>query len=336
MDIFLALLYKIAPLYAIILLGFIAGRFLNASRDTIAQLLFFLVTPVIIFNGVVHTHFDSNIYLLPLLTFAISSLLCLTFFFFSKYIWKDETRNLMAISAGSGNTGYFGLPIALMLFDNQGEGIYIMALLGVTLYENTVGFYILAKGTHSGRDCIFKLARLPALYAFVLGFLVNRLSIHIPVAFDEVIEHMKGTYTILGMMVVGLGLASIQSLKLDYKFIGMTFLAKFAAWPLLTLFLILCDTQWFGLFNQQVYDVLLLISVVPLAANTIILASVLNNKPEKSATAVILSTVFALGYTPFMTTYFIENQKPTEQDAGDIAWTPETNVTPQVKVPAPK
>jgi predicted permease len=293
-------------------MGYIAGKFLHSSRDTIAQLLFVLITPVIIYNGVINTNLDSSIILVPLLTFAISSLLCLLFYYLSKWVWKDKTRNLMAITAGSGNTGYFGLPVALMLFDNQGEGIYIMAMLGVTLYENTLGFYMLAKGTNTSRECFLKLLKVPAIYGFLAGLLCKFLNWYPPYIFDELIDHMKGTYTVLGMMVIGLGLAGVQSLKIDFKFIGMTFFAKFAAWPLATLLVILVDAHYIHFFDPSVYPALLLISLVPLAANTIVLASILHNHPEKSATAVILSTVFALGYTPLMTTYMIGGGKSVE------------------------
>ena len=314
MIIFSTLLLKILPLYVIIFMGYIAGKFLNSNRDTIANLLFVMITPVIIFNGVINTKLDSSIILLPFLTFAISSFLCLFFYQASKYVWKDKTRNLMAITAGSGNTGYFGLPVALILFDNQGEGIYIMAMLGVSLFENTLGFYMLARGTNTTRECMVKLAKLPSLYGFALGLLCKLVNWFPPVLFEELIDPMKGTYTVLGMMVVGLGLASVKSMKLDFKFIGMTLFAKFAAWPVTALVVILADAHFFHFFNQEVYPALLLISVVPLAANTIILASILQNHPEKSATAVILSTVFALGYTPLMTMYFIGGGKNSESE----------------------
>ena len=56
----------------------------------------------------------------------------------------------------------------------------------------------------------------------------------------------------------------------------------------------------------------MLLSIVPLAANTVELASLFKSQPEKAATAVLLSTIFALVYVPVMTTYFIQGSKPTE------------------------
>lgn len=302
-------------------MGYLAGKLFSVSRDTIAQVLFFLITPIIVLNGVMNTHLNMNILLLPFLTFAMSSGLCLGFYILSKRIWNDSTENLMAISAGTGNTGYFGLPVALLLFDDHGEGVYIMALLGVTLFENSLGFYVLAKGTYSSRECLEKLIKLPSLYAFILGLILNFATIHPPLFFQEFIGYMKGTYVVLGMMIIGLGLSTLRSLKLDFKYIGMAFLAKFAAWPLIALAVIIFDSYWLGFFNQTIYDVLLLISIVPVAANTVILAAIVKNQPEKAAAAVFLSTFFALIYIPVMVTYFIEGAEDPQEVKSELIGT---------------
>ena len=304
---FSLLLFKIIPLYALILMGYLSGKWLDANRDTIAKILFFMITPIIIFNGVIHTRLDSNVLVLPLLTFGVSSILCIGFYNLSKLIWHDASKNLTAFSAGSGNTGYFGLPMALLLFDEQGEGVYIMAILGSMLYDNSMGYYILAKGSHSAKECIMKLIKLPSLYALALGLAFNIFQFKIPELFSEFSAYMKSTYTVLGMMVIGLGLSGLNHLKLDYKFIGMTFLAKFVAWPLLMLFIITTDAYCFHFFNPTIYNVLMLISIVPLAANMVVLASLFKNQPEKAATAVALSFIFAIVYVPVMTTYFIQD-----------------------------
>ena len=50
---------------------------------------------------------------------------------------------------------------------------------------------------------------------------------------------------------------------------------------------------------------MILMSIVPLAANTIALASDLDVHPEEATIAVFLSTIFALFYIPFMVTFLM-------------------------------
>ncbi len=72
-----------------------------------------------------------------------------------------EESAVLAFSAGTGNTGYFGLPVALVLLPPTGVTLYLFAVLGVTLYEFTVGFYLSARGRFSARQSLFKIVRLP-------------------------------------------------------------------------------------------------------------------------------------------------------------------------------
>ncbi|WP_068469585.1 AEC family transporter [Candidatus Protochlamydia phocaeensis] len=306
MPFFITLSIKLIPLYLNILLGYIAGKKLQANQDTIATLMFYIISPLIIFNGVLNTQLDMRIMTLPILTFVISCSLCLVFYRFSRRIWSDSSKNIMAFSAGSGATGYFGVPLAMMIFNPQIEGVYIMALLGVTLYDNSLGYYISAKGSYTPKECFYKILRLPTLYAFMLGLAFNLCQFSMPDIYLEFIGHIKGVYVVMGMMIIGLGLAGLTHFKLDVKFVGMTFLAKFLVWPLLVLLIIALDKSFFGIYDPIIHQVLILLSIVPLAVNTVIMATLVKCHPEKAAATVLLSTLFALFYVPVMTSLFIK------------------------------
>lgn len=304
MCLFTACLVKIIPLYLNIILGYIAGKVLDVSRDSIARLMFYLINPLIVFNGVIHTNLNYSILLLPVITFFISVFLCLTFYKLSINLLSETTRNLLSFSAGTGNTGFFGLPMALLLFDTQGEGVYIMGLLGITFYENTVGYYILARDKESPGSCFLKLFKLPILYALIGGLIINVIQMPISEIFFEFMQQIKGAYMVLGMMIIGIGLAGLTQFKIDYKFVGLSFVAKFIAWPIAVLLLIGVG-YLFGYYNKDIYNALILLSIVPLAVNTVLMASILKSEPEKAATAVVASIVFALFYVPIMANYLI-------------------------------
>lgn len=305
MPFFTTLVIKLSPLYFNILLGYIAGKKLDANRDTIAQIMFYLIGPLVIFNGVLNTKIDASILSLPFLTLCLASFISIVFYRLSCHIWEDSSKNIMAFSAGSGNTGYFGIPLAMMIFEPQAEGIYIMSLLGITLYENSLGYYISAKGTNTPAQCLLKLLRLPAIYAFILGLLLNYSQMPIPEVFNDFMGHIKGVYIVLGMMIIGLGLAGLTNFKLDFKFIGMTFLAKFFVWPFFVLTIIAIDSHFLGIYDPIAHKALILLSIVPLAVNTVVMASLMKAFPEKAAATVLLSTIFALIYVPLMVTFLL-------------------------------
>ncbi|PIU37239.1 transporter [Candidatus Roizmanbacteria bacterium CG_4_8_14_3_um_filter_34_9] len=304
MDIFLALLYKLIPLYLIIGLGYLSGRVFKVTKESIAPLLIYIIAPIIIFNGVVTTKLNISSLSLPILFFILACFICLLFYFIGKTFWKDSTVNILAFTAGTGNTGYFGLPVALILFDKNLIGLVVMSILGFVLYENSLGFFITAKGHHTIKESLIKVMKLPAIYAFFFGLAINLSKIPLNQIYIDTISNFKGAYTILGMMLIGLGLASIKEFAFDFKFVSLTFLAKFIIWPLIVMLVVWVDNITLQLYNTSIHKVMILMSIVPLAANTVAFATELKAQPEKASLAVMLSTLFALFYIPLITLSF--------------------------------
>lgn len=302
---FFSLILKITPLYLNIVLGYIANRFLSISRESIAQLMFFMFAPLVIFNGVFTTDLTRSLLALPIIIFTISTSLCLIVGKIGSHIWQDRTKDLAAFAAGSGNTGYFGLPLALLLLSDQAEGVFILASFGGTLFDNTVGYYRFAKESKPISETLTKLLKLPVIYAFALGLILNLLNVK-PISFyTEFMVHIKGAFTVLGMMIIGLGLADLKHFKLDWLFLRLTFFVKFIIWPIIIMGFIALDMAFFHLFDVLVYQALTLISIVPLGVNMAILATLFNAEPDKASSAVLLSTLFALIYVPIFTTIFL-------------------------------
>lgn len=304
MPLFATLFFKILPLYFNMILGVVAGKVLNTPRDPIAKMIFFLISPFIFFNGALTSNLSIGTLFLPLVIFFICTSMCLLFQKLASRYWQDRTQDVMAFAAGSGNTGYFGLPLALLLFSDEGESYYIMASFGVTFYDNTIGYYILSKEKEPAYKSLLKLLKVPTIYAFLLGISFNLLQVKIPDVFNDFMVHIKGAYTVLGMMILGLSLANLKSFRLDWSFIGMAFFAKFLIWPIVVLAFIWIDYLFFGFYNIMAYQALLLVSFVPLGVNMVILASLFDAEPEKASSAVLLSTLFALAYVPLLASLF--------------------------------
>ena len=196
MEIFLTLFSKLIPLYLIIILGFLAAKFLKSQKETIASLLIYIITPVIVFHGAYTTKISPLTLVLPVIFFSVASLICLSVYQFAKRIWHDTTKNILAFATGSGNTGYFGLPVAVAIFGDSILGMVVLCILGMVLYENTVGFFITARGHHTIMESIKKVLGLPAIYAFFLGILVNLSGITLSGTYFDTINIFRGSYTL--------------------------------------------------------------------------------------------------------------------------------------------
>ena len=300
MQIFNLLLLKIIPFYALIACGYIAGKKLNAKRETISSILIYIIAPVVIFSGLLAKPLEQRDFLIPLIMFIISSTISLTIFFVTKSKWQDSTPNILAFASGAGNTGYFGLPIALLLFGNEAFIPAIMAIMSTVLFESTIGFYITARGKFAASMSFKKLLKLPTIYAFIAGSIININGFMPSQSFFEFTALFKGAYSILGMMIIGLALSTISKEHFDFKFITTALFSRFVIWPLTMGVFIALEKNYFHIFNHTTHKVLLLMSCIPIAANTVVFATELKVLPEKAASAVFISSIVALFFIPLI------------------------------------
>ncbi|MBN2694585.1 AEC family transporter [bacterium] len=302
-SIFLTLFEKIAPLYIFIILGFIATKKLKTQKESIASILIYIISPTIIFYGTYKAKIELETLSLPLFFLLISILISTTFLKIGDYFYKNNsTKNILAFTSGTGNSGYFGIPVVIALFGDKGFSLAVLSVLGFVLYENTLGFFITARGNFTKKESFIKVIKLPAIYAFSIALLLNLFGIKIHDNIITLIEYFKGAYTLLGMMMIGMGLAHLSLKKIDYKFILLTFFSKFIIWPTIVSIIIFIDKNFTNIYSSDIYSVFKILSVVPLAANTVAIAAELKTQPEKAATAVFASTIFALFYIPFILT----------------------------------
>ena len=295
------LMLKILPFYGIILLGFIAGKFLKVDRQSIANVLFYIIVPVVFFDFGLRFSVPLNYFILPFVIYGISVLLNMIYMFICNRIWPNDSRaNVIAFAAGTANTGYFGLPVALMLFDIQTVAVFMLMNIGMSFYDYTLGAFTMARGKLSRKQAFVSVLKLPILYPFFFGMLLHYLEVPISLQVEALGSYFTGAYAILGMMVIGLGLSTIKKLEMDWKFVFMMLSSRFIAAPIITFGLIMLDAHFIHAFPREVHLAAMLTSIVPPAANTVIFASIHHAHPENAAMGVVTGTLLALVYLPFM------------------------------------
>jgi predicted permease len=252
MTVFFTLLGKIIPLYFSIILGVFSTAILKCNKETIAKILLFLLGPLITLNATINVKFDLSVVFLPIYFFTFSTVLAFTVLYFAKKIYNDNTANLLAFSTATGNTGNLGIPLAIIFLEPSLVDIFIFTVLASLLYQNSVGYYITAKGNFSTMQSIKKVIKLPVLHAFILGLIVNLNDIQIPQMFADYSAYLKGAYVILGMMLIGMGLEKFRSdNSIDIKFISLALFVKFIIWPLVTIIFIFLDKNFFHILTES-------------------------------------------------------------------------------------
>lgn len=306
MSIFFTILLKIFPLYVNIIFGYLATKFLKVARESVANILIYILGPIVVFSAAISVKINLSILFLPIFFYISGSIIAFILLYYGNRAWNDPTGNILAFSGGTGNTGFFGIPLAIIFFPPYLADIYIFTVLASLLYESTTGFYVTAKGNFTVKQSLQKIMRLPLIYAFIAGVVCNILGVGIPSELLAYTDQFKGAYGILGMMLIGMGLVglNLKGSDLDFKFISILFILKFLFWPLFVLATIYVDKNFLMFLNEDLYKVMFLFSIVPLAGNAVTLAVLLKAKPEKMSFTVILSTILSIVYIPIVLTLY--------------------------------
>lgn len=307
MTLFLEFVSKLTPIYILIAAGYVMGKRLPVNRDTISSLLIYLIAPVVIFNSVYTTELTKQTALLPVLFFFLCCTMAFFAYWMNRNMKSSAMRGVLAFAGGSGNTGYFGLPVALALFGEHAVGLVVLCVFGFIVYETTVGFMLIAHGKYTIKESLMKLLSLPVVYAFLLGVVAQVTHFYMGSVYQGFVPNFRGAYVLLGSLLIGVALSEMNRSHAEVSLLVRSFFVRFVVWPSAMIVFIVLDQSKFGLFSGRtdIYQVLFLMSIVPLAANTVAYATFLKSEPERAAFIVFVSTIFAIVFIPLMTSFVL-------------------------------
>ncbi|SBS28467.1 Membrane transport protein [Marinomonas spartinae] len=284
---------KICLLVSISIIGLVIGKRTSVNAKDISLLLVYVISPFVIFYSIINSPSDLSFLKYSLGSFLTSSFLAILAYKVSAFLWSNNKRNLFSFSGGTGNTGYFALPIVLSLFSPEQWGIAIFIIIGVNIYEFSVGYFITAKGNFSTKECILKLFTLPILYAAFLGLIFKYLEVHISSSVLDFMSNFKGAYSVLGMMVIGISLSKITRAEFDVKYLISSVIWKHLIVP----FLGVLFYYQFSLDKNVIMIIALMLST-PMAGNVVVVSNQLNVHSEIAAIAVMISTLLSVFSIP--------------------------------------
>jgi predicted permease len=281
-------------------LGYVLGKLHQVDLKSIAHLLIFGFVPVVVGGAVAQLTFTPEVLLLPVVGFALCCVVGFISLWLGRRLVDDKLAvYLLPLAVGSGNVGFFGLPVAIALLGNDHVGTYMLAILGAVIYDGTIGYYYVARGNLTVSDALRRVARLPVLYGMAIGFILSIMQIGLPAPLMKFWEVAKGAYICLGIMLVGLALANQKHFKWDYQLIGVGLFGKFLM-PTTALGLIVLDKVLTNLLSPIMAQCLIVIAVCPIASNTTAYAAQNDMPVQKAASLVMISTVLAVIALPFV------------------------------------
>lgn len=297
-DLTLLIIANIIPLYILVALGFVSGRYLDVNLHSMAIVAIYILAPIVNFGAMARMQFTPEYIALPVILFIASAAIGTLSYKTAQAVLKNDTANLIGMSSVAGNTMYFGLPVVLTVLGPEWVGVYALLALGTFLNEVSIGYYFGARGNATLKGALIKVIKLPVIHAIYLGLIYNYIGFDLPDVFLTYWDYAIGAWVFIGMMIIGVAISKQSRLEIDAKLLAGLFIPRFIIWPAFGFGFVCLDMVSLHIFGAEVHQMVIIISTVPLLGNLVAYAAMLNLHPEKAATAVLISTVMAFISVP--------------------------------------
>ena len=213
MDILLTIFTRVVlPVFIMIAIGYIAGRFLSFDLKTLSRFGLYVLVPCMVFTATAHTTISAAefgqiavFYLLTLFPlWGISE-------FGARLLRLDRAAtSSFHISILFTNCVNVGFPILLLAYGQAAveRGVIYMVMMQLVL--QTFGVYLAARGKANIRDAIKRVAQMPGMYAMALGILVNATGTPIPALIFDPLKLIGDSILPFLLVVLGMQLAEVN------------------------------------------------------------------------------------------------------------------------------
>lgn len=295
----LAIFLKTLPFFAIIGLGYWAGRTRFFSAEATAYLtkfVFYFALSAMLFR------FSANLSLADVLNWRLIGgylMGCLAVYGLATLVAMLRKQDIATAAveaqcATIGNVGFLGVPMLTLLMGADAIGP-VMMVLAVDLIVFSSLIVILITGSHDGRMHLgvlktvsLGLLRNPMIVAISLGFVWSALEIPIPDPLNEFLAILGGAATPGALFAIGASLAGKSAERVEVA-LWLTF-AKLILHPLCVAIAVL----WLLPIDTYSASVVIAAAALPVAGNVYMLAQHYGVAPHRASAAILFSTVISI------------------------------------------
>ncbi|MCP9484069.1 AEC family transporter [Shimia sp. CNT1-13L.2] len=296
----LAIFLKTLPFFAIIGLGYWAGRTKFFSQEATAYLtkfVFYFALSAMLFR------FAANLSLVEVLDWplvgayllgTLAIYLLATGIAFLRRL-DIPTAAIEAQCAVIGNVGFLGVPMLVLLLGERAIGP-VMLVLAVDLIVFSSLIVILITGSRDGRMSFailrtvgLGLLRNPMIVAISSGLIWSALEIPIPAPLNEFLALLGAAATPGALFAIGASLAAIAAERVQVA--AWLSFCKLVLHPAA----VAIAALWIIPIDPYSAAVVISAAALPVAGNVYILAQHYGVAPHRASAAILLSTVVSIG-----------------------------------------
>lgn len=298
----LAVIQLVLPLFAVILLGFVAGKLARLPIEGLAWMNFYIIYAALpaLFYQILSTTPVSQFAQIGFILISIGSTFAIFFLVYLIAKWRKNNQpeaTIQGLAAAYGNIGYMGIPLGLAAF---GPAAAVPVAL-IFCFENAMHFIVAPLFMvldNSNQQTNFALVRHitvkifshPFIVATIAGVLASVFSFQLPEFANQTLDLLSKTAGPCALFAMGIS-AALRPLKRIPAELGYIIPMKLILHPVLVYGLLVwlvpdLDPVW-------LYSAVLL-ATLPTATNVFVLAEQYGVWQERASSTIVISTLLAM------------------------------------------
>ena len=203
---------NLLPIMLIAAAGYILGKTLTVDSRTIGRMVFYIFSPLLVFNLMVTSQLNLTQALTTVGYTAAVIVIMGTLAFLLGKLFKLHRAHLLAVvlTVAFGNTGNYGLPLVKFAFGDEALAVASIFYVTTTILFNTVGVVIASLGHLDLKSAILGVFKLPILYAVMIALLIKGFGISVPLPLSRTIEIAANGAIPAMIILLGLELTRIE------------------------------------------------------------------------------------------------------------------------------
>jgi len=290
----------IAPLSLPVLGGAALTRWKRFETKQLLTVVLYILSPGIIF----HTLTTAQVSLDDVTNSVLFSLLNMGLlwgmakaFSAAFSLPASETAGLTLVATLTNAVNY-GLPLVLLAFGQLGldkASVYVVIQMFLV---NTLGVYMAARSSFSGKNALKSVFTLPAIYAAALAFLFRATGFHLPAGLTKGVAMIAQSYSPMVLIVLGAQMAGVKTERIGEA-------ANRAFWAGMVIRMLLAPLSALLVVSLLRIDgilraVLIVEASMPVAVNAVILADRFDAAPKTVSKGILWSTLASFAVLPLL------------------------------------
>ncbi|MFO7915824.1 MAG: AEC family transporter [Candidatus Krumholzibacteriales bacterium] len=209
----------ILPIFFIVILGFILRRLGRVDEKVFSRTQLYILSPALIFAALTRHSTGIPVLLQALLFIAILTSTLFAVAQAAGFMLGENrvTRNALSLASMFSNSGFYGIPVCMLAFGDEGVMYAAIFVAGSSAMQSTLGIYTASAGRSSPARALKTVFRVPMLYSIVLAKALLHLDLLPPEPFMKMINLLGNSAIPLGLLLLGMQLESIISGILSRK-----------------------------------------------------------------------------------------------------------------------